>query len=88
MRLGVKVLAKDATDKLWHHATIEGVEGNDLIHIRFLHNNKNILTVPVEMVLPLAGNSNEESDDDLEDEDGNQDVDFVPEELLDRIQGK
>ena len=76
-------------DKLWHHATIEGVEGTDLIHIRFAHNNKNIQTVPVEMVLPLAaGDSNYESDDEPEElENGDPDDDFVPDALLDRIQG-
>ena len=77
---GLSVLAKDSSDHLWHHATIEGVEGGDMVHLRFSHNNKSIYTVPIEMILPLSGDSDSEESDELED--------FVPEPLLDRIQGK
>lgn len=79
---GLSVLAKDSSDHLWHHATIEGIEGGDMVHLRFSHNNKSIYTVPIEMVLPLSGDPDFEESEEL-DELG----DFAPEPLLDRIQG-
>jgi hypothetical protein len=88
---GCQVLAKDSGDHLWHHATIEGVEGGDLVHLRFSHNNKDIQTVPIEMVLPLTENPDPDEDPVSagdENEDPEDFENFVPEELLDRIHGR
>ena len=87
MAEGSSVLAKDSSDGLWHHATVEGVEGDEMVHLRFSHNNKSIYTVPIEMVLPLTGDDKSDDDDDLDNFDEDDTQDFVPEQLLDRISG-
>lgn len=52
---------------------------------RYSHNNKSIHTVPIEIVLPLGGDSDPSSDSEGDQDDPEDD--FVPETLLDRIHG-
>ena len=62
------VLAKDQNSGLWKHATVEGVEhDNDegvIVHVKFSHDSKTISSLPLESVVPLNDNSEEDSESD------------------------
>ena len=72
LREGVGVLANEESSNLWQHATVEGVEHDGLlgttVHIRFSHDSKNIVSLPLEHVAPL-NNSLDEEDDSSDEED-------------------
>ena len=89
LKAGCAVIAKDGeSSKVWAHAKVEGVE-NDLVHVRFTSDHKEIKTVKKEYVFPLVGEDSDDSDlDDVgADELGDDDDEnlFVPVDLLDRL---
>ena len=88
LKAGCAVIAKDGEVKVWAHAKVEGVE-DDLVHVRFTSDHKEIKTIKKECVFPLVG---EDSDDDDLDNVGAEELGddddenlFVPVDLLDRL---
>ena len=75
---GSGVLALYESSELWKHATVEGVEHDketgSTVHVRFSHDNKKIITLPLEHVVPLNDSSNCDSGSSDEDGDDTQGI--------------
>ena len=100
LKEGIGILAKDKSSELWKHAKVEGVEHVQevgmCVHARFSHDNKKIITLPLESVIPLNDSSDDESGSEVEDDDDEDKVvltlnpqNYTPTvpNLLDKIDG-
>jgi hypothetical protein len=78
LKEGMGILAKDESSNLWKHANVEGVEYNKemgtTVHVRFSHDNKKIITLSLEDVVPLTKASEGESGSE---EDGESDGEIL-----------
>ena len=99
LREGAGILANEESSNLWKHATVEGVEHDGIhgttVHIRFSHDSKNIVSLPLEHVVPLNNSLDEGDDSSDEDEESSiRTADCNPinetpivRDLLDKIDG-
>lgn len=72
LRAGSKVLAKrdsDCGDALWRHATVVEMEDKSPanMHVRFSHDHKDLVSLPIDGVWPLSGGGDEGAGSDGED---------------------